>query len=158
MSADKFRFLLRFASLNKNSAVRFCHHGKHPKIRCLESPNAPKTTFPLSQSIIAGDTLYITGQKGLDPKTVQLVPGGVEAECRQALKNIGTLLKAAGADYGNVVKVSIQLTDMADFDAVNKIYGEVFKPPYPARSAYQVGGLAFNARIQIETTALLDDK
>ncbi|XP_010072848.1 PREDICTED: ribonuclease UK114 [Pterocles gutturalis] len=98
--------------------------------------------------------MYIAGQIGIEPSTGQLVSGGVKEEAKQALKNIGEILKAAGCDYGNVVKTTVLMADMKDFNDINDIYKEFFKTNFPARAAYQVAALPKGAQIEIEAIAI----
>lgn len=109
---------------------------------------------PYSQAVLADRTLYISGQVGMDPSG-QLVPGGVVAEAKQALTNIGEILKAAGCDYTNVVKTTVLLADINDFNTVNEVYKQFFKNNFPARAAYQVAALPRGSRVEIEAIALL---
>jgi len=122
----------------------------------IHTDAAPKALGPYSQAVLINDsTLYISGALGIDPAVGNLVDGGVEAEARQALINIGHILSAANASYNNVVKTTILLADMNDFVAMNEVYKEFFKTNYPARAAYQVGALPKAARIEIEAIAAI---
>jgi len=116
---------------------------------------APKAIGPYSQAVLVNGTLYISGQLGMDPNTGNMVSGGIEEQCRQALQNMGAILKAAGADYGNVVKTTVLLADMKHFGDVNKIYSEFFKDKHPARAAYQVAALPKEGLVEIEAIAVL---
>ena len=113
----------------------------------------PNTGLPYSPGILAGDTLYLSGQLGRDPKTAALVPGGIAAETRQALTNLGEVLRAAGMDYGDVVSVTAFITDFADFPAFNEAYREVFATDPPARATVQVAALNIGARVEIQMIA-----
>ncbi|KAA8585807.1 hypothetical protein FQN60_007376 [Etheostoma spectabile] len=86
-------------------------------------------------------TMYISGQLGLDVASGQLVDGGVQAQAKQALVNMGEILKAAGCDYTNVVKTTVLLADINDFNSVNEVYKTFFSSNFPARAAYQVAAL-----------------
>ena len=105
---------------------------------------------PFSPAIRSGDFLFFSGQVGQDPSTGKLVAGGVEAEARQLFANLATLLEAAGKAFGDVVKVSVFLTRIEDFAAVNAIYAEQFEPPFPARTTVAVAALPLGASIEIE--------
>ncbi|KAH0617539.1 hypothetical protein JD844_015899 [Phrynosoma platyrhinos] len=98
--------------------------------------------------------MYIAGQLGMDPTNGQLVPGGAKEQAKQALHNIGEILKAADCDYGNVVKTTVLMADMKDFDDVNEIYKQFFECNFPARAAYQVAALPKGARVEIEAVAV----
>ncbi|MCL5428983.1 MAG: RidA family protein [Chloroflexi bacterium] len=114
-----------------------------------------KPIGPYSPAIRFEHLVFTSGQIGLDPKTGKLVPGGVNAEARQALENVGTLLKAAGTSFDKVVKTTLFLKNIADFTAVNEIYAQYFTAEPPARSTFQVGALPGDALVEIEVIAFL---
>lgn len=120
----------------------------------IQTPSAPAAIGPYSQAIRVGDTVYLSGQIGLDPASGQLVDG-VEAQARQVFANIQAVAQAAGATLDDVVKVSIMLADLGDFARVNDLMAAMFHPPYPARSTYQVAGLPRGARIEVEAVIAL---
>lgn len=120
----------------------------------IASENAPAALGPYSAGIAAGNLAFLSGQLGLDPSTGELADG-VVAQAEQALKNIEALLTAAGATFGNVVKTTVFLADIADFDAVNEVYAARFTEPYPARSAVQVAALPKGALVEIECIVAL---
>lgn len=120
----------------------------------IASENAPAALGPYSAGIAAGNLAFLSGQLGLDPSTGELADG-VVAQTEQALKNIEALLTAAGATFGNVVKTTVFLADIADFDAVNEVYAARFTEPYPARSAVQVAALPKGALVEIECIVAL---
>jgi 2-iminobutanoate/2-iminopropanoate deaminase len=120
----------------------------------IETTDAPAAIGPYSQAILAGNTLYTSGQLGVDPVTGELAQG-VEAQARQALTNLSAVLAKAGAGLGNVVKTTVFLADMDDFAAVNAIYGEAFGSQFPARSCVQVARLPKNGLVEIEAIAVL---
>lgn len=113
-----------------------------------------KPLAPYSPGIVSGDFLYTSGQIGLDPDTQKLVQG-VEAQAKQALENLGAVLEAAGVKFSDLIKVTIFMTDMQDYAAINAIYGEYFDDEPPARSAVQVGALPAGALVEIEAVAAL---
>ena len=113
----------------------------------------PATGLPYSPGILVNDTLYLSGQLGRDPATAKLVPGGIEAETRQALANIREVLKAAGMDFGDVVSVTAFITSFDDFSKFNEVYREVFSTDPPARATVQVAGLNLGAHIEIQMIA-----
>ncbi|KAM4026952.1 2-iminobutanoate/2-iminopropanoate deaminase isoform 3-T3 [Anomaloglossus baeobatrachus] len=123
--------------------------------RVLHTPRAPVLRGVYSQAVVVDKTMYVSGQIGMDPASGQLVPGGVKNEATQALVNMGEILKAAGCDYTNVVKTTVLLADINDFNDVNDIYKKFFKCNYPARAAYQVAALPRGGRIEIEAIAIL---
>lgn len=120
----------------------------------IASENAPAALGPYSAGIAAGNLAFLSGQLGLDPSTGELADG-VVAQAKQALKNIEALLTAAGATFGNVVKTTVFLANIADFDAVNEVYAARFTEPYPARSAVQVAALPKGALVEIECIVAL---
>jgi len=122
--------------------------------RVIATDGAPAAIGPYSQAIQAGETLYLAGQIGLDPVTGELVPGGVEAEARQVMANLGAVLEAAGFDFADVVQTQIFLTDLGAFAAVNAIYGEFFTADPPARATVGVATLPRGAAVEIMMTAV----
>ena len=100
----------------------------------FETDRAPINTLPYSQAIIAGDFLYTSGQVPVDPKTGQLVPGGIRPQTQQVMENIKAIVKDAGSSMGRVVKMTVYLHNSADFEAVNNICTDYFPEPRPARS------------------------
>ncbi|XP_004431254.1 PREDICTED: ribonuclease UK114 [Ceratotherium simum simum] len=123
--------------------------------RVINTVKAPGPIGPYSQAVLVDKTVYVSGQIGLDPSSGQLVPGGVAEEAKQALTNIGEILKAAGCDFSNVVKTTVLLADINDFNTVNEIYKQYFKSSFPARAAYQVAALPKGGRVEIEAVAVL---
>lgn len=125
----------------------------------VRTAHAPAAIGPYSQAVVmpVGDRrmVFCSGQIALDPGTGALVEGDVTAQTRQVLENLGAVLAAAGASFANVVKTTIFLADMADFAAVNAVYGERFPSEPPARSTVAAAGLPRNARVEIEAIALV---
>jgi 2-iminobutanoate/2-iminopropanoate deaminase len=117
---------------------------------------APAAIGPYSQGIRAGGLVFCSGQLGLDPATGAF-PDGVEAQAELALTNLQAVLEAAGAGFGDVVKTTIFLADMADFAAVNAIYARHFQEPFPARSTFAVAALPRGGRVEVEAMALVPD-
>lgn len=121
----------------------------------IQTQHAPAAIGPYSQAIRAGNLVFASGQLGLDPQTGKL-QDGVEAQARQALANVKAVLAAAGTSVENVVKVTLFLTNMADFAKVNAIYGEVFHHEPPARSTIQVAALPLGGLVEVEVIALVE--
>lgn len=121
----------------------------------IYTDKAPKPIGPYSQAIKIGNLLFLSGQIGIDPKTNELVSGGIEKETRQIFENITNLLKSINADFSNILKVNIYLKNLDDFKKVNEIYQEYFKDNFPARTT--IGGLSLpkNALIEIDVIAYL---
>jgi 2-iminobutanoate/2-iminopropanoate deaminase len=120
----------------------------------IQTSRAPAAIGPYSQATEEQGWVFCSGQIGLDPKSGALVAGGIEAETRRALENLREVLAAAGLGFQDVVKTSIFLADLGDFDLVNRIYGEHFSAPYPARSTVQAAALPRKARVEIEAIAM----
>ena len=119
------------------------------------SPDAPAAIGPYSQAVQAGSTIYLSGQIGMNPATSELVSADVCEQAAQALKNMKAVLAAAGATPENVVKTTVFLVDMADFQAVNAVYAETFASDAPARSCVAVAALPKGARVEVEAIAVL---
>jgi 2-iminobutanoate/2-iminopropanoate deaminase len=122
--------------------------------KIISTSEAPAAVGPYSQAVRAGSTIYCAGQIPLDPKTGQIVAGDIAAQTRRVMENIGGLLKAEGLDFDNIVKTTIFLTNLSDFQTVNEIYGSYFKTQPPARSTVQVPALPKGANIEIEVIAV----
>lgn len=119
----------------------------------LATDQAPAAIGPYSQGIAASETVYVSGQLPLDPATGAF-PEGIAAQTAQSLKNIQAILAQQGMTLANVVKTTVFLADINDFAEMNKVYGEFFTQPYPARSAVQVAKLPKNAPLEIECIAV----
>jgi 2-iminobutanoate/2-iminopropanoate deaminase len=119
----------------------------------LSTKNAPAAIGPYSQGIEANGFVYVSGQLPINPATGEFAESGIKAEARQSLANIRNILAEAGLTMGNVVKVTVLMTDIKDFAEVNEVYAEFFEAPYPARSAFAVAALPKGADIEIEAIA-----
>ncbi len=124
------------------------------KVEHLNSGKVVPANLPFSEAVRAGDTLYLSGQVGIRPGTMQLVPGGIREETRQALTNIRTSLEAHGYSLADVVKCTVMLADIGEWAAFNEVYRTFFSAPYPARSAHGANGLALGARVEVECIAV----
>ena len=122
----------------------------------VTAEKAPRAIGPYSAAVKAGDLIFTAGQLGIDPESGEFVPGGIEAETRQALLNLQAVLEAAGSSLKSVVKTTVFLRDMNDFGVMNVIYGEFFTEDYPARSAVQAARLPKDGAVEIEAVALLE--
>jgi 2-iminobutanoate/2-iminopropanoate deaminase len=132
--------------------------GKKPMKKEVKTEKAPKAIGPYSQGILANGFVYASGQIPIDPTTGELNTGTVEDQTRQVLKNLGAVLDAAGSSYDQVVKATVFLQDMNDFSRMNQVYAEFFKPPFPARAAFQVARIPRDAKVEVEVVALVGDK
>jgi 2-iminobutanoate/2-iminopropanoate deaminase len=121
--------------------------------RVIQTPDAPAAIGPYSQAIEVNGTLYISGQIPLDPQTMKIVEGGILEQTDQVLKNIGAILKEAGYQYSDVVKSTCLLSEMANFKAMNEVYGRFYSENPPARAAFAVKELPLGVLIEIETIA-----
>lgn len=114
---------------------------------------APEAIGTYSQAIATDNLVFISGQIPLDPETMELV-NGVENQIKQVFKNIESILKVENLSFSDIVKLTILLDDLENFNLVNKVMSELFEKPYPARAAYEVSRLPKNSSIEIETIAL----
>lgn len=123
------------------------------KKKIIYTEKAPKAIGPYSQAVEANGTLYISGQVPVNPETGKM-PEGIKEQTEQVMKNIGAILSAAGYSFENVVKSTCLLSDMANFQAMNEVYGNYYKENAPARAAFGVVQLPLGALIEIETIAV----
>lgn len=119
----------------------------------IATDKAPSAIGPYSQAVKTGDLLFVSGQLALDPATMELVAGGIEAQTRKVIENARAILEAAGTSLDNVVKTTVLLQDMGDFAAMNGVYAEFFNENPPARAAYEVARLPKDALVEIEMIA-----
>jgi 2-iminobutanoate/2-iminopropanoate deaminase len=122
--------------------------------KAIQTDAAPAALGPYSQAIQTDNTLYLSGQLGIDPAVGKLVSEEAAAQAKQALENIRAILQAAGFALSDVVQVLVLLTNINDFGAINAIYKVFFRPPYPARAAYAVAALPAGAAVEIIATAV----
>jgi 2-iminobutanoate/2-iminopropanoate deaminase len=123
----------------------------------ISTSEAPGAIGPYSQAVRTGRFLFCSGQIPLDPKSGQIVAGDIAAQTRRVLDNIAAILKAEGLGFDHVVKTTIFLTNLGDFQTVNEIYGSYFKQDPPARSTVQVAALPKGANVEIEVIAVADE-
>ncbi len=122
-------------------------------LETVSTPDAPKAIGPYAQAVVAGDLVYTAGQIALDPATMEVVPGGVAEQTERVMRNLAAVLAAAGTDLSRVIKTTVFLADMADFGAMNEVYGRAFGAHRPARSTVAAAGLPRNVRVEIEVVA-----
>ena len=125
--------------------------------KIISTSEAPGAIGPYSQAIRSGSFLFCSGQIPLDPKSGQIVPGDIAAQTRRVLDNIAGILKAEGLTFDHVVKTTIFLTNLGDFQTVNEIYGSYFEQDPPARSTVEVSALPKGANVEIEVVAMAND-
>ena len=124
--------------------------------KAIQTDKAPAAIGPYSQALLVGNTLYISGQLGIDPATGKRVDGDTAAQAEQALKNIMAILMEENMSMHNVAQVQVFLAEIADFSAVNEVYKSFFSEPYPARAAIQAGALPAGGSVEILVTAIRD--
>lgn len=122
----------------------------------VHTEQAPGAIGTYSQAVAAGRTVYLSGQIPLDPATMKLVEGGIEAEVHQVFRNLAAVAKAAGGSLQQAVKVTIYMTDLGQFAQVNEIMAQYFAPPYPARATVGVAALPRGARVEADAVLQLD--
>lgn len=115
---------------------------------------APAAIGPYSQAVLSGGVLYCSGQIGLNPATGNLVPGGFEAEARQVLANLEAVARGAGLVLADAVKLTVYVTNLADFPKLNEIFASVLTEPYPARATVEVSALPRGAQVEVDMVAL----
>ncbi len=120
----------------------------------IQTDQAPAAVGPYSQAIKTGNMVFTAGQIPLDPATMKIVDGGIQAQTKQVMKNLSKVLEAAGTGFGDVVKTTIFLQRMSDFPAVNEVYSENFTALPPARSTVAVAELPLGAEVEIEMVAI----
>lgn len=125
-----------------------------PKREIIATPHAPAAIGPYSQAVQIGDLIYTAGQIPLVPETGKLIEGGIEEQTRQVMQNLSRILEAGDSNLAHVVKTTIFVIDLADFAALNKVYGSFFADHPPARSTVQVAALPLGARVEIEAVAI----
>ena len=121
----------------------------------IHTENAPAAIGTYSQAILVGNTLYLSGQIGLDPYSMELVEG-IEAQIRRVFDNLKAVCEAAGGSLADIAKLNIFLTDLSNFQLVNQIMGEYFAQPYPARAALGVASLPKNALVEMDGIVIIN--
>lgn len=124
--------------------------------KVINTNNAPKAIGPYSQAVKANGMLFISGQIAINPATGKIVEGGIIEQTEQVMKNIGAILQEAGYSFNNVVKSTCLLSDMANFGAMNEVYGRYYSENPPARAAFAVKELPLGVLVEIETIAVIE--
>ncbi|THB70159.1 MAG: RidA family protein [Gammaproteobacteria bacterium] len=122
----------------------------------IKTDKAPEAIGTYSQAVKVKDTVYISGQIGLVPETMEMVTDDIAAEIKQVFANIAAICEAAGGDLSKIVKLTVLLTDLGNFALINEIMSTFFAQPYPARAAYEVAGLPKGGNVEIEAIMVLD--
>ena len=125
--------------------------------KIIFTEEAPKALGPYSQGVVAGNTLYISGQIPLNPKTEILVSGSIAEQAEQVISNLESICSAANASLSDIVKLNIYLTDLANFAKVNQVMQDRFSEPYPARATVQVSALPLNVEIEMDAIVYLNE-
>ncbi|TNF65716.1 MAG: RidA family protein [Gammaproteobacteria bacterium] len=123
--------------------------------KIIQTEHAPAAIGTYSQAVLYDQTLYVSGQIGFDPKTMQVVSDDFTEQAHQVFKNLGAIVEAAGGGYSDFVKLSIFLKDLSNFAQVNEVMGQYFNQPYPARAAVEVSRLPKDVAIEIEGIAYI---
>lgn len=145
----KLNFLLILICL-----ISFNNYSQSNMKKIINSKNAPEPVGPYNQAILIDGTLYLSGQIALDPKSMKMDNSSIESETIRVLNNIEAVLKEANYDFSDIIKTTIFLTNMEDFNVVNEIYGKRFEKEFaPARETVEVSGLPKNAKIEISIIA-----
>jgi 2-iminobutanoate/2-iminopropanoate deaminase len=145
----KLNFLLILICL-----ISFNNYSQSNMKKVINSKNAPEPVGPYNQAILIDGTLYLSGQIALDPKSMKMDNSSIESETIRVLNNIEAVLKEASYDFSDIIKTTIFLTNMEDFNVVNEIYGKRFEKEFaPARETVEVSGLPKNAKIEISVIA-----
>ena len=154
MKGDKLarRTLLKSRVVAGAAAVAMAAPPKTKK-KVLKSAKAALPIGPYSQGIQIGNLIFVAGEKGIDPKTEKIVPGGIEAETRQTLENIKAILAEAGATLDDAVASTVHMTDLKEFQQMNKVYGEYLRNDPPGRTTVQVPALPAGAHVEITIIA-----
>ena len=127
-------------------------------MRSITTPEAPAAIGTYSQAVRAGDTVYLSGQIPLDPKTMKLVDGDIETQVRRVFDNLRAVCREAGGDFDRVARVTVYLTDLANFAKVNEVMAAYFNEPYPARAALGVASLPRGSQVEIDAVMYLGDR
>lgn len=125
------------------------------KAESISTSHAPKAIGPYSQGIAADHFLFVSGQLPINPENGEMIGDDITARAEQVFKNLAAIVQAAGGSMADIVKVTLFLTDMGDFQRVNEVYSRVFQAPYPARSAVQVAALPLGSTIEAEAIAFI---
>ena len=126
----------------------------HPATEVIETEKAARPIGPYSQAIRANGFVFVAGEKGIDPRTGKIVPGGIQAETRQTLDNIKAILEAAGSSFDRAVQSFVYMVDIGEFAQMNQVYAEYFTHNPPGRTTVGVTALPAGARVEITVTAL----
>ena len=153
--SGRFGTRLPFVVLFLTSCSHRIDRGETTRVRFVQSPYAAMQVLPFSEAVRVGNMLYLSGQIGNRPGTLDLVSGGIEAESRQCMENIRAILERNNSSLGRVIKCSVFLADIAEWPRFNEVYKTYFPASPPARSALAASGLALGARVEVECIAVV---
>jgi reactive intermediate/imine deaminase len=139
------------------SGLMACTPAEKTEITHYQSAEMASLGLPFSDAVIVDNIMYLSGQVGNLPGKLELAPGGLEAEARQAMDNIKRVLEANGSSFDHAIKLTVMMADIGEWGAFNEIYKEYFPGKKPARSAFGTNGLALGARLEIECIAYIPD-
>jgi 2-iminobutanoate/2-iminopropanoate deaminase len=154
-SRKMHKTLLVIAVIGSFACAHSAQARQRSTVQFLNSGKVLPTSLPFSEAVRVDSTLYLSGQIGVVPGALELVPGGIKEETRQTMENIRTSLEAHGYTMRDVVKCTVMLADITEWAAFNEVYRTFFTGRYPARSALGANGLALGARVEIECVAVL---
>ncbi len=146
---------LLIAALLINTISSCAQERKKNTIEYYNSSAQAAMNLPFSEAVRVGDLVFLAGQLGMDTKKGKLVEGGIKPETKQAMENIKQTLKGMNLSMSNIVKCTVMLADIKEWQAFNEVYTTYFSKPFPARSAFAAKGLGFNARLEIECIAAI---
>jgi len=141
------------------STSSFSQRSDSPQVEHLTGAGVlpAEPALPFSDGVRVGNIVFLSGMIGIRPGTMELVPGGIEAEARKTMENIAAILDAHGLTLADVVKCTVMIEDIAEWGAFNSVYAKFFVAPYPARSAFGADGLALGARVEVECVAAVPE-
>jgi reactive intermediate/imine deaminase len=140
-----------------NTVTSCTQSKKHKTIEYYNSPAQSTMNLPFSEAVRVGDLVFLAGQLGMDTNKGRLVKGGIKAETKQAMNNIKNTLKGMNLSMSDIIKCTVMLADIKEWQAFNEVYVTYFSKPFPTRSAFGASGLGFNARLEIECIAAINN-
>ena len=150
---NKFYIMVLFVMGFTVAKVTFAQDSQSDLVEFLNSETSKKNGLPFSQAVRVGNMLLLSGEIGVDKSQGKLVKGGIKAEAEQTMLNIKNTLVSHGYSMKNIVKCTVMLADISEWQAFNEVYTTFFETPYPARSAFGANGLALGAKVEVECIA-----
>jgi len=152
---NKLIFAAFFIVFLCSTDTRSADENKSKSIQFFNSEEASTSNFPFSEAVRVGNLIFLSGQIGYDYNTGKLVPGGITEEANQTMTNIKNTLTNHGYSMSNIVKCTVMIANITEWQKFNDVYVKYFSKPYPARSAFGANGLAFNAKVEVECVAVV---